>query len=230
MNARTGGRIGAVVGLVAVAALLTGCDQPLRNKSEANYDVTDTVRTLSVTGDAVTLDVVAGDGPVSVEEVVRYNGDKPRTSHRVTDGVLKLDSPGCRGTKACEVRYRVTVPAATALVTDVDAGKVDATGLSGRFDVRIDVGQVTADRLLSRTSDVRVNVGDVDLRYATTPDRVGVTTNTGAVSLRLPGAGPYAVRTHADVGDTDVTVPRSATSKHAVDVTVDVGQITAAST
>ncbi|GAA0277704.1 hypothetical protein [Cryptosporangium japonicum] len=91
------------------------------------------------------------------------------------------------------------------------------------------VGRVTAHRLLSRSTDVRVGVGDVDLRYAAAPDQVGVTTTTGAVALRLPGAGPYAVRTHTDVGDTDVTVPRAATSKRAVDVTVDVGQIAVAS-
>ncbi|MFG1927439.1 DUF4097 family beta strand repeat-containing protein [Cryptosporangium sp. NPDC048952] len=229
MKAHTGGRIAAVVGLVTAAALLSGCDQLLREKSEEHYEITDAVQKLSVGGDAVQLEVVAGDGPVSVDETVRYNGSKPTTGHRVDDGVLTLDSPGCTGKKACEVRYRVTAPAGTALSMDVDAGNLDATGLSGAMIVRIDVGQVTTHRSLSRSTDVRVGVGDVDMRYAGAPDKVAVTTNTGAVSLVLPGAGPYAVNTHTDVGDTDITVPRSATSRHAVDVTVDVGAITVAS-
>lgn len=229
MNARTGGRIAAVVGLVAAAALLSGCDQVLGRTSDQHYEISGDVRTLFVTGDAATLDVVTGPGPVSVGEVVRYDGATPRMEHEVRDGVLTLDSPGCRGTKACEVKYRVTVPAGTALTVDLDAGDVDATGLGGALDVRVDAGQVTTKQSTSKSADVRVNVGDVDLRYAATPDKVSVTNNTGAVTLHLPGTGPYAVNTHTEVGDTDITVPRSATSPHAVDVKVDVGAITVAS-
>ncbi|MFI5955904.1 DUF4097 family beta strand repeat-containing protein [Cryptosporangium sp. NPDC051539] len=228
MDARTGGRIAAVVGLVAAAALLSGCDQMLRERHDEHYEVTGDVRTLSVAGDGVTLDVVAGNGPVSVDEVVRYRGDRPETRHRVDDGVLTLDSPGCEGKKACKVEYRVTMPAGTALKVDVDAGKVETTGLAASFDVRIDAGQVTTHRSRNKSTDVRLDVGDVDLGYATAPDKVAVTTNTGAVSLRLPGAGPYAVQTHTEVGDTDITVPVSASSKRAVSVRVDVGQITVA--
>ncbi|SHN47865.1 DUF4097 family beta strand repeat-containing protein [Cryptosporangium aurantiacum] len=223
------GRIVAVAALAAAAALVGGCDWVLTEKDTQQYEVSGDVHTLSVSGTAVDLDVVTGNGPVVVDEVIRYNGSSPATSHRVTDGTLRLESAGCTEGEACRVRYRVTVPADTRLVVAVDAGTVETSGLTGDLDLELEAGQVTARRAASSRADVRVDVGDVDLRYAQAPDRVAVTTGTGAVSVKLPTTGDYAVRTHTDVGDTEVSVPRVPSSPRAVDVRVDVGQITVAS-
>ncbi|TQS39888.1 hypothetical protein [Cryptosporangium phraense] len=219
-------RIAAVVLLVAALGLISGCDWLLRDKTEKHYEVGGGVHTVSVTGTAVDLDVVAGKGPISVDEIIRYNGDVPETGHQVRGGVLTLDSDGCTAGKACRVRYRVTVPATVAVQADLDAGTIETTGLSGRLALRLGAGQVTAHRALSRSADVRVDVGDVDLRYAAVPDRVAVTSSTGAVEVTLPGQGPYAVTTRIDVGQNTVKVPSVPGAAHAVDVRVDVGQIT----
>ncbi|GAA3389709.1 DUF4097 family beta strand repeat-containing protein [Cryptosporangium minutisporangium] len=210
-------------------ALTGGCDWLLTEKATQRYEVQGDVHTLSVTGAAVDLDVVPGRGPVVVDEVVRYNGSAPATSHRLTGGTLRLESPGCTVGEACRVRYRVTLPADTRVVVEIDAGTVETTGLTGDLDLSLDAGQVTARQAASSRADVRVEVGDVDLRYRQAPERVAVTTGTGAVSVKLPASDDYAVRTHTTVGETDVSVPRGPASPRAVDVRVDVGPITVAS-
>lgn len=221
-------RIVAVGALLAAATLVGGCDWLLVEKDTSDYTVSGTVRTVSVTGVAVDLDVVAGPGPVVVEEIVRYNGEKPSTSHSLVDGTLQLRSAGCTAGKACRVRYRVTVPATTSVVTDIDAGTVETTALTGDLVLRVDAGQITAHRAASARTDVRVDVGDVDLRFAAAPSSVVVEAGTGAVSVALPGSG-YTVDAHTGVGDTDVRIPRVAGAERAVDVDVEVGQITVAS-
>ena len=51
-------------------------------------------------------------------------------------------------------------------------------------------------------------------------------TNVGPISLTVPGFAAYQVSTHAYVGSSTVTVPKSAASPHVISASSDLGSIT----
>jgi DUF4097 and DUF4098 domain-containing protein YvlB len=218
-------RAAAVLGLASTVGLVAACDPHMSHHAEQSYQVKDDVSALSVTGNAVDVEVTTGTGPVRVREKVDYSNVKPNLAHQVGNGVLSLTSPSCAGSKLCDVHYVLQVPANTKLSVDVGAGRITTTDLAGDLDLKVNAGDVRIRNGRSRRAHVNVDVGDVTLRYAKAPSAVDITTHTGGVKLQLPSTESYAVQAHTDVGKTDIKVPTAAGSDRAVDVRVDVGQI-----
>ena len=94
------------------------------------------------------MTLVAGSvaGEVQVETSRRWAWREPGTGHTVVDGVLTLngDCPDF-GFGSCDVDQRVTVPAGTRVVVNINAGSVHAADLDlTEFDIEIDSGSVHA--------------------------------------------------------------------------------------
>src|SRR5687768_961049 len=98
-------RCSVLVRLVIVAVVVVvgggGCDTADLELTEdlTRYDAPEAVTALDVRGRAGTVEIVAAEGPVRVEEKRVYADLPPLTSHRVDGGTLRLLDQGC-GAKA----------------------------------------------------------------------------------------------------------------------------------
>ncbi|MFJ5551898.1 hypothetical protein [Streptomyces sp. NPDC093225] len=203
----------AVYALAAVTAggLLSGCMGSATTDS-ASYTVESAVTSLNVKTSGGTIEVVVGSGRgVKVTESLKYDGDKPLTTHRERDGELTLTAPkDCGGSgiggSTCQVDYRVEVPKALAATLDSDGGNIVVErAVAGRFTARSDGGRVTAG-------------------FADAPDAVDVDSSGGNVVLRLPD-GTYAVDASSDGGEQSVRVRTAPDSPHRIRTRTDGGNV-----
>jgi len=219
----------AVAGGLAVAALtLSGCGALDRSKhDEQSYEVAGTITTLMVNGKSGRVTVRAGDGPVTVVERYEYTRDKPRTSHRTEGSTLVIEDAGCPGSRLarrCGTDFTITVPAATAVTIDTDAGDVRLQGITAALDVRLDAGSITGTDLTG-PAVVHSDTGEIELRFTRPPTSVDASTDTGSTRIYLPSDGRYDVDAKVDVGDVQVNVPVERSAPNKVTVRTDVGEV-----
>jgi putative adhesin len=121
------------------------------------------------------------------------------------------------GAAICSQTITIQVPAAFTITASSNGGDVHATGLTGRLTLTSSAGDVDGNDLGSTDVTASSSGGDVDLRFATVPQRVEASSSAGDVSLRLPDS-VYAVEAQTSAGDTVVKVPtdpRSTRTVHA---------------
>jgi hypothetical protein len=217
-----------ILAVVVVIGLAVG----LRQAERRTFTFTEPVRRVEVDLRAGAVSFAAGDGPVRVHRTIRWALNRPTTSERVEEGVLRVEADwqGLR-LPGGEVSYRVEVPAGVDVRAWTGAGAVAAAGLRGDVDIRtqagrIDLvdlgghvraatqaGQVQGTGLAARQVEAQSNAGAVSLAFEAPPDRVEARTNAGSVDLVVPDQR-YAVEAGSAAGRTvvelvgDPTAPR----------------------
>jgi Putative adhesin len=217
----------AVSALVAVVlGSLAACSAGRTTTDEQSYEISEQVSALVVDGRAAAITVEAGEGPVTVTEVYRYGDDRPGTSHRLDGTTLTLTDTGCQNDeRRCDVEFRVRVPRATTLTVTAKAGAVKVNGLAGNVMVTTEAGVVEANGLAGDEVTITTQAGATSLEFAKAPKAVKVSTQLGAVDVRLPTGTAYAVDVATDLGASDVSVQRDAASAHRIQVKTEVGAI-----
>ena len=231
---RGGSRFAAVSGACGAAAglLLAGC-HPVPQLGSAThnppahvYTVTGRVTTLVVKGGSGSIDVTGGNrGTIGVSEATSYGKTPPAVTHVISGTTLTL-SYTCPAEFVCAVSYDVQVPRGVAVQVSTAAGPITLTTLAGPVSAQTSAGLITAISLSSPTATLKSNAGGIDAMFAAAPSSVHASTNVGPISLTVPGSAAYQVSTHAYVGSSTVTVPKSAASPHVISASSDLGSIT----
>ncbi len=205
---------------IAAATLIVvaGCDS--LSYRRLDFDNTEavkitTVRVLPGAGDVV-VRATGAPGSVRIKRVVRYQGDQPRTVHRVEGEELVLDADcGPR----CSISYEVTAPPGVAVKGETGSGNVDLNR-SGAVDLEVGSGDV---RVAGATGPVSVQTGSGDIEVIDVATPVTLRASSGDITARGVGGGvdaeassgrvmvelvkPASVRAHASSGDVELLVP-----------------------
>ncbi|WP_250003582.1 hypothetical protein [Actinoplanes sp. M2I2] len=190
------------------------------------YRIDESVTALVIGARAANVDIVTGDGPVTVTEDHHYSRGRPTTAHRVDGTTLRLTESGCGDDDArCDVRYRIRMPAAVSVDITAQAGAVTMDGVGGKISVTTEAGAVEGRALTSDAVTVRTELGATSLEFAEAPSAVDTTTSMGAVDLRVPGTTAYAVDVRTPAGAERVRVDRDPASAHRIQVRTDVGAV-----
>ena len=223
--------VGALL-VVLAAVVVIGLVVGLRRAEERTFTFAEPVRRAEVDLRAGGVSFTASDGPVTVHRRIRWALNRPTTSERVEEGVLRVEADweGLR-LPGGDVTYRVEVPAEVDVRAWTGAGAVGVEGLRGDVDIRTQVGQVDlvnlgghvrattqagkvqGTGLAARRVEVRSSAGAVSLAFQVPPDRVEARTNAGSVDLVVPDQR-YAVEADSSAGRTivelvgDPTAPR----------------------
>jgi DUF4097 and DUF4098 domain-containing protein YvlB len=214
--------------LIGVGTLsVAGCDWGGQNTEVHTYTVSGTPTRLSVENHLGRIEVVAGDGPIQVTETWRFHDTKPTTKHAVDGDTLRLSESGCVGHgHACQVDYKVRVPAATAVTATDTAGSMTLTGLTGDIDVTDSAGGIEGTGLGAKNTVVRDSAGSIKLSYTAVPDSVDAHDSAGAITIHVPDSVAYHVDAHTTAGKTSVEVPQDQGSPHRIVAQDTAGSIT----
>lgn len=87
---------------------------------------------------------------------------------------------------------------------DVPQGDIELSACSGRLDLNAPEGLISATSLTSPTFDATSDREDLEVEFAEQPDIVGITTDEGTITLRVPN-GSYDVLTTTRKGQVSVT-------------------------
>jgi len=220
----------AALAIVPVAAACSGPGGTAANKQEQSYEVTEPVTALVVDAQAARVIVEAGDGPITVTEIHRYDDQRPTTSHQVDGQTLTLTETGCGGDDnvRCDVEYRVRVPSATSTDITAAAGGVTVTNLAGDITVTTQAGAIEGTGLSGDQVVVTTKAGAATLEFTEAPSMLRATTDLGAIELKVPGDQAYAVDVGTTVGASKVSVQRDDASAHKIEVKTQVGAISIA--
>jgi hypothetical protein len=215
--------------LVTFAALvlpLAACSTALDRERQA-YEIQQPITALVVQAQAASVTVDAVDGPVKVEEVVRFHGRRPATSHRVDGSTLRLAQTGCGDavTLTCGVGYRIQVPRTTAAEIRSHAGTIIVRGLGGRLSVTSGAGAVRGEQLSSSEVKVTTETGTTLLQFTDAPSQVSSVSGFGAVEVRVPGDRSYAVDVSTKAGRSTVSVPKDPAATHHITVKTELGLV-----
>jgi DUF4097 and DUF4098 domain-containing protein YvlB len=235
----------AIASLALVALASAGC-QPVQVTSSSDssrsnstdgsshvgknsYQISQAVTEISLKGNAGDVDVVAGNGPISVTETLRYTDDKPVTSHNVNGDTLALTSADCEHERSvngrCQVDWEIRAPAATNLTLRSESGGITVTGFSGTVSARASAGGVQGRDLTSRSVIAKSSAGGVDLAFTQPPDQVSATSSAGGVDIQLPSRTGYDVHASSATGDPDVNVQQDDNSPHKINAKTSAGTI-----
>ncbi len=211
------------------------------------------VARLDVDVDSGAVDVVAGSGggdgtkidgakidgaKITVRRTLTWSFGKPSTEQRVIGDRLVLRSDcGAAVTlgMGCSGRYRVTVPAGTAVVAHSAAGGVTVTGtrgeiqasssagavrvhdVTGRLTLSSSAGGLSGTGLGSTHVEARSSAGGVELSFDHPPSSVEARSSAGGVRVHLSRT-PETYRVDADssAGSTTVDVATDPASPRSV--------------
>ena len=212
----------AAIALVPLAA----CTAMPATTEKLDYQIDQAVTALVIDARAASVDIVAGDGPVTVTEEHRYSRTKPTTAHAVEGQTLRLTESGCGDDELrCDVDYRIRMPKAMSAEITAQAGRVKVDGLGGDLRVATQAGAVEGRALRSANATIETAAGAASLEFAAAPTLVRARTSAGAVELRVPGTVAYAVDVRTSVGAAVVDVDKNPASKHRIEVQTDVGAV-----
>jgi hypothetical protein len=202
---------GAVLCLALWAGAAFAVNAVLSRTHTAKRAVTEPVRSVVIKSDAGDVELVRGARGVQLTETQHYVLAKPRVTHAVRDGVLRISSScGHAFVLDCDTHLRVELPSDVAVTVDTSAGSVHAIGLDSG-DVR-----------------VKSDAGDIDLDFARTPVHVEALTSAGSVGMVVP-AGTYAVDAHTDAGDNEVHgVVQDEAAPHSIRIRTNAGDVSVA--
>ena len=213
--------------LVAVLLMPVAACGARSSEEQTSYQVDQPVTALVVEARAAAVAIEAGAGPVSVTERYRFSENKPSTAHRVDGQTLRLTESGCGDDNVrCETEFRVRVPSGTSTQVTAQAGAVKLNGLGGDVRVTTQAGAIEGAGLSADTVVVQTKAGAMTLEFAEAPTTLQVTTELGAVTIRVPGSATYAVDARSDAGSRKVSVREDASSPHKISVKTSLGAVT----
>lgn len=230
-----------VVGAVSLAPAL----RPPAAAETFTLDPGSSILDVDIERGQVLLTAGTGDR-LQVRRTVRAAGRAPTVEERAdaNGASLKSRCPALSG-RACSIRYEVAVPPGYAIDVAANTGRVEVYGLTVKKlqiegssgsthleDIRGSVGihslsgSITGTRLGVSDFVARVGSGGTSVDFTLPPERVAVTTASGAVTIRLPaGDGPYRVAAHSGSGDEDVQVPTDPAASRHIDVSSSSGDV-----
>lgn len=217
-----------LLGIMA-AGVLAGCSSMEVTEAENSYEIKDRITRLALRGNAGSVNLHTGDGPIQIRESYRYSENRPKTEHQVEGDTLRLTESGCGSNpvmfQKCEAEYDIRVPAGTVVEIRLDAGSIRVHDLVGDLTAETDAGRIEGTGLRSGQTRVKSDAGSISLRFAAAPARADAGTNAGRVEIYLPTGSGYAVDASTDAGDTDVSVDRDPASGHKITARSDAGRV-----
>jgi hypothetical protein len=217
-------------GLLATAALLTGCGLQSvvgpRNQDTVDYEVSDKVAALDLKLESGDADITGYDGAtIKVSETLRWTDDKPQTRHAVEGDTLRLDHTCPKATwGSCSVDYKVQIPKNLKITTVAGSGNITLRALSGPLDLKTGSGDVDAADLAGKEVRAEAGSGNLTLKYTAAPSSVWMKAGSGDVSVSVPEES-YNIQTKVGSGDVDLSVKNEAASPRAMTLTTGSGNI-----
>ncbi|XVU28099.1 DUF4097 family beta strand repeat-containing protein [Actinoplanes sp. CA-054009] len=208
--------------LLAVAAACAGPSET----GEKTYRIDTRITALVVDARAASVTIETGDGPVSVREEHRWSDRRPATANAVDGQTLRLTESGCGDDDVrCDVKFHVVMPAAVSTEITSQAGAVRIDGLTGNLRITSPASAVEATALGADQVNIETKAGAVSLEFAEAPGLARVTSDAGAVTVRVPDTTAYAVEATVGMGARDVSVREDPTSPHHLQVETTAGAI-----
>ena len=217
----TGGHAPATAGGPAACTAPAGTEC----QSAHSYTMSAPLRALDVRTDVGSVTVTgSGRGSVSVTERLSYIGLPPVTSRSTASGTLTLGYT-CRSTD-CAVAYEIQVPRSMSVQVTTGVGSIWLTALSGQVSASSNTGDIYGRDLSGNVIGLGTQVGSIGASFTAPPARLTATSDTGAITLRVPTGTSYDVTAQSDVGAVSIGVPQAAASGHVIRASTSVGPVT----
>jgi hypothetical protein len=192
------GRAGAaaLAGL-ALLATLAGCDGMANTRLEFSNTERVALTGIRIAGGSGDV-MIRGDGPageVRIDRVVRYRGDDPGMTYRVSGTDLRVDTECGRW---CSVSYVIQAPAGVAVRGNNGSGDVRMSDVAA-VDVHVGSGSIA---VTDSTADVTVETGSGNVAVSAVAGALTASAGSGTIDARGVMGGPTTVRT----GSGDVTL------------------------
>jgi hypothetical protein len=222
------------VALAAVAVVAVTLGPSLRHadlqastgghQSSASYTISSPITTLVVTAGTGEVRITGGDrSTVSVTVGIRYSATPPTTTYIVTGRTLRL-AASCPGEDGCGVDYDIQVPNGIAVRVRLQTGAISLSQLAGPVHAVTGTGAISALELSGGKVSLRTGTGPIDAGFTAPPDRLQASTQSGEISIGLPGTVSYQVNAHAL--DTVINVQVNTSSPYVITASAGVGAIT----
>ncbi|MEU9134230.1 DUF4097 family beta strand repeat-containing protein [Kitasatospora sp. NPDC048540] len=210
----------------AVVGGMSGCFLGEDEHRDVAYSVVEPVRVLVIEGNTGDIRVVGGAGGVQVTEHHTYRDGEPEATHAVADGTLTLGYH-CPD-DGCGVGYEVRVPAGTEVRVVNSTGGVRLAGLTAAVDAETSTGSIEAEALAGAHVRLSTDTGDVRAQFGADPTGVELRSDTGSVSVKVPGGEEYAVDAGTGTGSVHVSVPRRDAAPRTITAHTGTGDVTVA--
>lgn len=211
----------AVATSLATLAALAGCDDVAHTQLSFSATEKATITEIRVSGGSGDI-TIRGNGPageVRIDRVVRYRGDEPGRTYRVSGTVLHIDTD-CGA--SCRVTYDIQAPPGVAVRGQNGSGDVVLSQMAA-VDVRLGSGSIDVS---DSTADVVAHTGSGDVTVALLkPADVRAGAGSGDITITVP-QGRYRVNARTGSGDSTINVPDNPAGEHLVEIDSGSGDIT----
>jgi hypothetical protein len=206
---------------------LAACSTGPNTTDELTYQIEESLTALVIGARAASVDIVVGDGPLTVTEEHRYSRTKPTTAHLVQGQTLQLTETGCGDDDdlRCDVGYRIRMPKTMSTQITAQAGAIKVDGLEGNVHITTHAGAVDGQNLTSAEVTVKTEAGAASLTFTKPPTLVQATTSMGAVEVHLPDTTAYAVDVQTSIGPSSISVDQDPASTHRIQVHTELGAV-----
>jgi hypothetical protein len=156
-------------------------------------------------------DITIKSGPpgrVGVTRELQWSGGRPVPEERWNGHTLSIGQ-NCPDSwdSSCTVNYTIAVPPGVTVDLETDSGNITAD------DVRVAQAQASSDS------------GDVQLSFASAPDSIWASSESGNVTVLVPSGGSYALDSRAANGNSSVDILSNPTDRRSITVISDDGNI-----
>jgi Toastrack DUF4097 len=168
-----------------------------------------------------------------IDHTVSYTHEKPTARFdRVAGGVLNLNTNCAQ--RECSISYRVRLPGAVKVTGHLDSGRIDVKDVtaatlstnSGQISITNASGDVNAHSDSGRinATDARTGSGSMSIGLSNAQD-VKAQTDSGRISLVVPGGASYRVRYSTDSGRANISIPNDPSGRYQLDLSTQSGSI-----
>lgn len=214
-----GAALAAVTALATAGCSLTGDETHSSSRSYTAGKDGARLTALDVDSHGGSITVkAAGPGrrTVGVTEDRTWDATRPRTTHSLRAGTLRLTADDCGGNgDRCRVDYTVTVPASLPVRLTTGGGDIVVNGTSGPVVADTGGGGIRMPGSRVREVKARTGGGSMSGTFLAVPDAVRFESGGGNVTVRLP-EGTYAVDATTDGGRRSVQVPTDSSAGHRI--------------
>jgi hypothetical protein len=178
-------------------AALTGCNDLANSRLDFSATEKAAITEIQISGGDGDVTIRGGGTPgqVTIARVVRYRGDEPGRTYRVTGSELSIDTDCGR---VCSVSYEIEVPEGVAVRGENGSGDLRLTGVA-EVDVEAGSGGIS---VTDSSGDVTVGTGSGDIRVRSVAGSLTASAGSGGIDARDVSGGSAQVKT----GSGDVTL------------------------
>jgi len=196
------------------------------SQTSSTYAVSAPVSTLVVSSGVGAVTITGSQrSTVSVTEQIQFSARPPAMTRTLAGKTLTLGYR-CPDESMCSASYDIQVPRGVAVRVSSGVGEIRLSSLAGTVTAKSGTGLISAAGLTSRTASFTTNLGEINAVFATPPTTVHVTTNLGAINLRVPGTVSYHVNAPpGELGSAIITIPQSSSSRHVIDAVCNMGSL-----